>query len=43
MVTHERDVSRIADRVVTLADGRVVDNQRMPTRQAAQTQAECHA
>ena len=26
MVTHERDISRIADRVVTLADGRVVDN-----------------
>lgn len=29
MVTHERDVSRIADRVITLADGRLVDNVRM--------------
>jgi putative ABC transport system ATP-binding protein len=26
MVTHERDVSRIADRVVTLSDGRIVEN-----------------
>ena len=26
MVTHERDVSRIADRVVTLADGRMAEN-----------------
>jgi putative ABC transport system ATP-binding protein len=26
MVTHERDVSRIADRVVMLADGRIADN-----------------
>ena len=26
MVTHERDVSRIADRVITLADGRLLDN-----------------
>ena len=26
MVTHERDVSRLADRVVTLVDGRVADN-----------------
>lgn len=29
MVTHERDVSRIANRVITLADGRLVDNVRM--------------
>jgi len=29
MVTHERDVSRIADRVITLADGHLVDNVRM--------------
>jgi len=43
MVTHERDVSRIADRVVTLADGRVVDNQRMSRSQTAQTQVVCHA
>lgn len=43
MVTHERDVSRIADRVVTLADGKVVDNQCMPRRQVAQTQEPCHA
>jgi ABC-type lipoprotein export system ATPase subunit len=27
MVTHERDVSAIADRVVTLSDGRVVGNE----------------
>lgn len=26
MVTHERDVSRIADRIVTLVDGRLADN-----------------
>lgn len=26
MVTHERDVSRLADRVVTLADGRMAEN-----------------
>jgi putative ABC transport system ATP-binding protein len=26
VVTHERDVTRVADRVVTLADGRVVEN-----------------
>lgn len=26
MVSHERDVSRVADRVITLADGRLVDN-----------------
>jgi putative ABC transport system ATP-binding protein len=26
MVSHERDVSRIADRVVTLVDGRMADN-----------------
>jgi ABC-type lipoprotein export system ATPase subunit len=27
MVTHERDVSAIADRVVTLSDGRVIGNE----------------
>ena len=26
LVTHERDVSRIADRIVTLVDGRIADN-----------------
>ena len=32
MVTHERDVSRVADRVVTLADGRVVLDRREASR-----------
>lgn len=35
MVTHERDISAVADRVVTLADGRVVGNEaRRPTAPA---------
>ncbi len=34
MVTHERDVSRVADRIVTLADGRVVSDKRGGRRQA---------
>ena len=33
MVTHERDVARVADRIVTLADGRVVDDARAPRRE----------
>jgi hypothetical protein len=28
MVTHERDVSRTADQVVVLADGRIADEDR---------------
>jgi putative ABC transport system ATP-binding protein len=31
MVTHERDLSRIADRIVSLADGRVTGEQRIGT------------
>ena len=34
MVTHERDVSSIADRVVTLADGRIADDRRNATKAA---------
>jgi putative ABC transport system ATP-binding protein len=34
LVTHERELGRIADRVITLADGRLVDDARQP-RQAA--------
>jgi len=41
MVTHERDVSRIADRVIGLADGRVVDN-RMLTQAAARSIPRVH-
>jgi putative ABC transport system ATP-binding protein len=43
MVTHERDVSRIADRVITLADGRLVDNVRMPQRATARVRELHHA
>jgi putative ABC transport system ATP-binding protein len=35
LVTHERELGRIADRVITLADGRLIDDAR-PTRQVAQ-------
>jgi putative ABC transport system ATP-binding protein len=38
MVTHERDVSRIADRVVTLSDGRLAESAAsVPARHAAAT------
>lgn len=43
MVTHERDVSRIADRVITLADGRLVDNVRRRPEGRAQELEPCHA
>jgi len=32
MVTHERDVTRVADRLVTLADGRIVEPPAQPRR-----------
>jgi putative ABC transport system ATP-binding protein len=35
MVTHERDVSRVADRVVSLADGRLLDNRPLARGTAA--------
>ncbi len=41
MVTHERDVSLIAHRLVTLADGRVIDNQ--ASRPALRMQGLHHA
>jgi putative ABC transport system ATP-binding protein len=34
LVTHERELGRIADRVITLADGRLVDDARQ-VRQVA--------
>jgi putative ABC transport system ATP-binding protein len=43
MVTHERDVTRFADRVVTLADGLIVEDLRTPGRQTAQPREVCHA
>ena len=43
MVTHERDVSAIADRVVTLSDGRVVGNEPMRRPVVAALQEPRHA
>jgi putative ABC transport system ATP-binding protein len=34
LVTHERELGRIADRVITLADGRLIDDARQPRRVA---------
>ncbi len=43
MVTHERDVSAIADRVVTLSDGRVIGNEPMRRPAVAALQEVRHA
>ena len=43
MVTHERDLSRIADRVVSLADGRVVGNRSVQRVPGVRTQEACDA
>ena len=44
MVTHERDVSRMADRVLPLADGRIVENRPVSTESVpAHAQEACHA
>ena len=43
MVTHERDLSRIADRVVSLADGRVVGNRSVLRVPGLRTQEACDA
>ena len=39
MVSHERDVGRIADRVITLVDGRMADNRGSPRRRDLQLEA----
>lgn len=43
MVTHERDVTRIVDRVVSLADGRMLENRALPRSTAARPQESHHA
>jgi putative ABC transport system ATP-binding protein len=43
MVTHERDLSRIANRVITLADGCLVDNVRMQPTVTSKVQELHHA